>query len=216
MNVSGGNINEGIKTARETKDAVLLDVRAWEEYAGGHVPGSKNIPLDRIGLISLEKNKPLFVYCHSGARSRQACSVLKQKGYEVYNIGGISSYRGKLEKEVLNLKVLIIGGVAGGATAAARLRRLDETAEIVILERSGFVSYANCGLPYYIGGVIEEKDALTLQTPESFWDRFRIDVRVRNEAIKIEPETKTVYVRRLDDGTEYTESYDKLIVSPQG
>ena len=81
-------------------------------------------------------------------------------------------------KEVLNVKVLIIGGVAGGATAAARLRRLDETAEIVILERSGFVSYANCGLPYYIGGVIEEKDALTLQTPESFWSRFRIDVRV--------------------------------------
>lgn len=112
------------------------------------------------------------------------------------------------------MKVLIIGGVAGGATAAARLRRLDETAEIVILERSGFVSYANCGLPYYIGGVIEEKDALTLQTPESFWSRFRIDVRVRNEAIKIDPETKTVRVRRLDDGTEYTESYDKLIVSP--
>lgn len=98
LNVSGGNINEGIEAARETKDAVLLDVRTREEYAGGHVPGSKNIPLDRIGSISLEKNKPLFVYCHSGARSRQACSVLKQKGYEVYNIGGISSYRGKLER----------------------------------------------------------------------------------------------------------------------
>ena len=73
------------------------------------------------------------------------------------------------------MKVVIIGGVAGGATAAARIRRLDEQAEIVVLERSGFVSYANCGLPYYIGGVIQDREELTLQTPESFWDRFRIN-----------------------------------------
>lgn len=77
------------------------------------------------------------------------------------------------------MKVVIIGGVAGGASAAARLRRLDEAAEIVMLERSGYISYANCGLPYYVGGVIQSRDSLTLQTPESFGRRFRVDVRVR-------------------------------------
>lgn len=112
------------------------------------------------------------------------------------------------------MKVLIIGGVAGGATAAARLRRLDESAEIVILERSGYVSYANCGLPYYIGGVIEKKQALTLQTKESFWNRFHIDVRLKNEALSIDREKKTVRVKRLSDGSEYDEPYDKLILSP--
>ena len=80
------------------------------------------------------------------------------------------------------MKVVIIGGVAGGATAAARLRRLDEKVEIVVFERSGYVSYANCGLPYYIGGAIADPDALTLQTPESFFSRFRVDMRVRCEA----------------------------------
>ena len=112
------------------------------------------------------------------------------------------------------MKVVIVGGVAGGATAAARLRRLDEEAEIVILERSGYVSYANCGLPYYIGGTIQDKGALTLQTPESFRARFNIDVRVRHEVLSLQPQAHTVTVRRLDDGTEYTESYDKLILSP--
>ena len=85
------------------------------------------------------------------------------------------------------MKVIIVGGVAGGATAAARLRRLDETAEIVVFERSGYVSYANCGLPYYIGGVITDKEELTLQTPESFWQRFRVDMRVRHEVTAIHP-----------------------------
>lgn len=113
-------------------------------------------------------------------------------------------------------KTLIIGGVAGGATAAARLRRLDESAEIVILERSGYVSYANCGLPYYVSGIIEEKDDLTLQSPQSFRSRFNIDVRVKNEAISIDRAAKTVKVRRLEDGSEYTESYDNLILSPGG
>ena len=80
------------------------------------------------------------------------------------------------------MKVIIVGGVAGGATAAARLRRLDETAEIVVFERSGYVSYANCGLPYYIGGVITDKEELTLQTPESFWRRFRVDMRARRRS----------------------------------
>lgn len=112
------------------------------------------------------------------------------------------------------MKVIIIGAVAGGATAAARIRRLDENAEIVMLERGGFVSYANCGLPYYVGGIIEDKRALTLQTPESFWARFRVDVRVRNEAVTIDTKGKTVTVRRLDSGDTYSESYDKLILSP--
>ena len=112
------------------------------------------------------------------------------------------------------MKVVIIGGVAGGATAAARLRRLDESAEIVVLERSGYVSYANCGLPYYVGGAIEAESALTLQTPQSFWNRFHIDVRVKNEATAIDTAAKTVTVTRLEDGSVYTESYDKLILSP--
>ncbi len=112
------------------------------------------------------------------------------------------------------MKVVIIGGVAGGATAAARLRRLDEKAEIVVFERSGYVSYANCGLPYYIGGAIADPDALTLQTPESFFSRFRVDMRVRCEALSIDPERKTVRVKNLDTGVEFEEHYDKLLLSP--
>ena len=112
------------------------------------------------------------------------------------------------------MKIVIVGGVAGGATAAARLRRLDENAEIVVFERSGFVSYANCGLPYYIGGVIEKKEELTLQTPESFRRRFNVDMRVRHEVTKINPERKTVYVTNLVTGESFEESYDKLILSP--
>ena len=110
--------------------------------------------------------------------------------------------------------MVIIGGVAGGATAAARIRRLDEQAEIVVLERSGFISYANCGLPYYIGGVIQDQEELTLQTPQGFWDRFRIDVRVRHEATAIHREEKTVTVKNLETGEVTTESYDKLILAP--
>lgn len=112
------------------------------------------------------------------------------------------------------MKVVIIGGVAGGASAAARLRRLDENAEIVVLERTGYVSYANCGLPYYVGGVIEDRAKLTLQTPQSFKRRFDIDVRVRNEVVSIDRESKVVRVRRLEDGSEYDEPYDILILSP--
>ena len=112
------------------------------------------------------------------------------------------------------MKIVIVGGVAGGASAAARIRRLDESAQIIMFERSGFVSYANCGLPYYIGGVITDSDDLTLQTPESFWERFRIDVRVRHEVTDIDTAAKTVTVHGLDTGKTYTESYDKLILSP--
>ena len=111
------------------------------------------------------------------------------------------------------MKVVIIGGVAGGATAAARIRRLDENAQIIVFERSGYISYANCGLPYYIGGVIQDKNDLTLQTPESFWRRFRVDMRVKHEVISIRPEEKTVQVRNLNTGDVFEESYDKLIIS---
>lgn len=114
----------------------------------------------------------------------------------------------------MSKKILIVGGVAGGATAAARIRRLDETAEVIIFERSGFVSYANCGLPYYIGGVISDKEELTLQTPEMFRERFQIDVRVHHEVTAIHPERKTVTVKNLETGETFEESYDKLLLSP--
>ncbi len=111
------------------------------------------------------------------------------------------------------MKHLIIGGVAGGATAAARIRRADEKAEIILLEKGKYISYANCGLPYYIGGVIPERDSLFLQTPKSFGGRFNVDVRVGNEAIAIDTKAKTVKIRKAD-GSEYSESYDKLLLSP--
>jgi len=111
------------------------------------------------------------------------------------------------------MKTVIIGGVAGGATAAARLRRLDEKAEIIILERGEYVSFANCGLPYYIGGVITDRGDLTLQTPQSFKARFNIDVRVLNEAVKVSTDAKTVTVKNLRTGEIYEESYDNLILS---
>ncbi len=109
---------------------------------------------------------------------------------------------------------VIIGGVAGGATAATRLRRRDETAQIIILERGEFVSYANCGLPYRIGGVIEERDRLLMTTPEDLKAEFNLDVRTRHEALAIDRQNKTVLVRNLAEGTTYTLSYDKLILSP--
>ena len=112
------------------------------------------------------------------------------------------------------MKVVIVGGVAGGATAAARIRRLDESAQILVFERSGYVSYANCGLPYYIGGVITDPEELTLQTPESFWERFRVEMKVRHEVTAIHPEQKTVTVRNLETGAVFEESYDKLLLSP--
>ena len=112
------------------------------------------------------------------------------------------------------MKIVIVGGVAGGATAAARIRRLDENAEIIIFERSGYVSYANCGLPYYIGGEISDKEDLFLQTPEGFWSRFKIDVRTLHEVTKINRERKTVTVLDKISGNVFEERYDKLILSP--
>lgn len=111
------------------------------------------------------------------------------------------------------MKHIVIGGVAGGATAAARLRRADEFAEIILLEKGKNISYANCGLPYYIGGTIEDRDQLFVQTPESFGGRFNIDVRVDNEAIEVDSAEKTVKIRRAN-GSTYTETYDKLLLSP--
>ena len=112
------------------------------------------------------------------------------------------------------MKIVIVGGVAGGATAATRLRRLDEKADITIFERSGFISYANCGLPYYIGGVIEDEEELTLQTPNSFWNRFRIKVNVRHEVTSINADRKTVTVHNLETDDIFEDKYDKLILSP--
>lgn len=111
-------------------------------------------------------------------------------------------------------RIVIVGGVAGGMSAATRLRRLDATAEIIVLEKSGYVSYANCGLPYYVGGVIETEDALLLQTPDSLHKRFRLDVRVASEALSINRALKTIAVRNLATGEEYEITYDKLILSP--
>lgn len=110
-------------------------------------------------------------------------------------------------------KVVIIGGVAGGASAAARLRRLDENAHIVVVERGPYISFANCGLPYYLGGTIQDRAALTLQTPESFKARFNVDVRVFSEAVSIQPDNKTVTIHNHNTGEEYEESYDSLILS---
>lgn len=110
-------------------------------------------------------------------------------------------------------KVVIVGGVAGGASAAARLRRLDENAEIVMFEKGEFISFANCGLPYYVSGEIKEQSALTLQTPKSFNARFNVDVRILSEVIAINPDEKKVTVKKVVDGTTYEESYDELVLS---
>lgn len=114
----------------------------------------------------------------------------------------------------MGLKVLIVGGVAGGATVAARLRRLDESCEIIIFERGEHISYANCGLPYYIGGVISQRESLLVQTPQGMKDRYNIEVRVKNEVIKITPDAKKISIRNQIDNVEYEENYDILVLSP--
>ena len=111
-------------------------------------------------------------------------------------------------------RIVVIGGVAGGMSAATRLRRLDAEAEIIVLEKSGYVSYANCGLPYYVGGVIEEESDLLLQTPASLHARFRLDVRVLTEALSIDPVKKELLVQSLEGGNKYSLAYDKLVLSP--
>lgn len=111
------------------------------------------------------------------------------------------------------MKYIVVGGVAGGATAAARIRRNTEQAEIILFEKGEYISYANCGLPYYIGGVIAEREKLFVQTPQAFGKRFNVDVRVQSEVVAVHPDEKTVEVR-TSDGKTYTESYDKLLLSP--
>lgn len=223
FNFLGENINEGVKEHKATPNSFLIDVRTKNEYRMGHVPGSINMPLETIDINKVPKGK-LYLYCHSGGRSSEAARYLKANGFDAKNIGGIISYKGALERgegtkvpepkaENSKLKVLIIGGVAVGATAAARLRRLDKDAEIVVLERSGHVSYANCGLPYYIGGTIEEKKKLTLMTPEKFKEKSNIEARVGHEAISIDRENKEVTVKNLTTGEEYKEGYDKLVLA---
>ena len=111
------------------------------------------------------------------------------------------------------MKIIIIGGVAGGMSAAARLRRLDEKSDIIVIEKSGYVSFANCGLPYYIGGVIKEKDSLLLETPSTLKEKFNLDVRVKSEAVSINREKKEIKIKNIETNDEYTESYDKLLIS---
>jgi NADPH-dependent 2,4-dienoyl-CoA reductase/sulfur reductase-like enzyme len=113
----------------------------------------------------------------------------------------------------MSKKVVIVGGVAGGASAAARLRRLDEQAEIIMLERGDYISYANCGLPYYIGNVITERENLLVLTSKAMKDTFNIDVRVNNEATQIYPDKKEIEIKEKN-GRVYRESYDYLILSP--
>ena len=111
-------------------------------------------------------------------------------------------------------RILIVGGVAGGATAAARLRRLDENAQIIMFERGEHISFANCGLPYYIGGIISDREDLLLQTPASFQQRYNVDVRINNEVLSVDPRAKTLTALKLETGETYVENYDKLILSP--
>jgi NADPH-dependent 2,4-dienoyl-CoA reductase/sulfur reductase-like enzyme len=112
------------------------------------------------------------------------------------------------------MKILIVGGVAGGASAAARLRRLNEENEIIMFERGEYISFANCGLPYHIGGIIKDRDVLLVQTVEVMKSRFNIDVRVKTEVQKINSETKKVVAKDLRTGKTYEESFDKILLSP--
>jgi len=112
------------------------------------------------------------------------------------------------------MKVVIVGGVAGGASCAARLRRLDENAEIILLERGEHISFANCGLPYYIGGVIKDKEKLIVAEPDDFRIRFNVDVRTLSEAVAIDRARKTVTIKDIPSGKIYIESYDKLVLAP--
>ena len=113
----------------------------------------------------------------------------------------------------MNKKVLIIGGVAGGASTAARLRRLDESSQIIMFERGSYISYANCGLPYHIGDVIKERSSLLLQTPEAMAKKYNVDVRVESEVISIDKENKFIEVKKTKTGEIYKESYDTLVLS---
>ena len=210
--------------AMDEDNILLVDVRTIEEYEAGHIPDGINFPLDKVEGDAIkvlpDKLRKIYLYCRSGNRSGKAADILSALSYQnVTNIGGIINYTGRK----VSKKILIIGGAAGGATAAARLRRLNEFAEIIIIEKSGYVSYANCGLPYYIGGKIKDKKSLTLQTPESFKRRFNVEVRVNQEVLSIDRAQKKLTVKRLaeEKGSgetaftpeTYTETYDNLIIA---
>lgn len=141
------------------------------------------------------------------ATEQEGCLETVTRTLDVYD-----RYRKKEERD--RMKVVIVGGVAGGASTAARLRRNNEMAEIILLEKGKFISFANCGLPYYIGNVITDKEALQLQTPESFQKRFHVDVRVHSEVISVNTKMKWVMVRDTVNGDIYQERYDKLVLSP--
>lgn len=114
----------------------------------------------------------------------------------------------------MSKRILVVGGVAGGASAAARARRLDESAEIIIFEKGPHVSFSNCALPFHLSGIVEDVDSLVLMDPETFKSQYNIEVRVENEVIKINREQKTILVKDLTTGEEYEEHYDKLVLSP--
>lgn len=141
------------------------------------------------------------------ATEEEGCLETVLRTLEIYE-------RYRMIEEKKRMKVVIVGGVAGGASAAARLRRNDEMAELVLLEKGEFISFANCGLPYYIGNIITDREELQLQTPESFHRRFNVDVRVRSEVTAVDPQKKCITVRDLNSGEVYHERYDKLILSP--
>lgn len=149
-----------------------------------------------------------FLKCYSFIKikilSKQIIKNIKRSCYSLLRKG----------ENNMSTKVVIVGGVAGGATAATRIRRLDEDAEIIVFERSGYVSYDNCGLPYYIGDVITDQEELTLATPESFFSRFHIYMKVNHEATAINTKRKTISVKNLNTGEVFEESYDKLLLSP--
>ena len=216
----GKGINAYMKDARATPGAVVLYVRSPEEFADGHIDGARNVPVSHIQNVPRQVpalDTPLFVYCLSGARSAQACPLPHPDGvYHSHQHGRHQPLErpGQAGKD-LSMKVVIIGGVAGGATAAARLRRLDENAQIVMLERSGYVSYANCGLPYYVGGVITDRRKLT-RKPR---DKLSRPFSYRRSRAPGGRGILTVNQRRsksanLETGEVYRESYDKLILSP--
>ena len=219
---------------------VQTDLASWESYKAlslSSIKGTINIPLD--GILFVPDYKSIFTEEVVSVELKDGKLVSEQKQTEIINDiwdgeslldesvfeNGYAdkhmlllrnkffkscAFRTRLQKWIKDKNITI----AGGATAAARIRRLDERAEIIIFERSGFISYANCGLPYYVGGVIEDKGDLSLQTPESFFRRFKIVAKVHHEVTDIDVQNKTVSVTDLKTGTSFTESYDKLILSP--
>lgn len=156
----------------------------------------------------------VLFFLHIEKKFTKFCEIFDVKQDIMYDKEKRHPYREGYTEGNMSKKVVIIGGVAGGASTAARLRRNDETIEIIMFEKGKYISFANCGLPYHIGGSIEERDNLLLQTPEAFNQRFNVDVRVLNEVLSIDKEKKSVEVKRLETGEIYHESYDTLVLSP--